>query len=568
MNARPNFNDEFSKARAALAYLDLADRDIWVKAAMALKSEFGDSAKEMWLEASANCSNFKQSSAESTWKSVKAGGGVSLGTLYHFAKQNGFDIASFHPPVISSAEIHARRRQREEADARANEQRQLTAEAAARQAQRDWDSSEPISANHPYVVKKGIKPFGARQYDVDVILAIKDVDGTIHSHQRIAPSGDKRYLAGGTKTGHFVNVGNEITIATDEILIAEGWATCASIFEAVGGCVVAALDAPNLGPVVKVLRSRYPQAKIVLCGDDDYGTEGNPGFTAAEKIWRSVNNVTMCMPEFSNRPDVSNETLVHKSFVDFNDLARADGIEQVRLCLNREYVCPAETTESNDDAPIAAVMSVEEMIQNFVFIGDGSFVANINKPNKPVSFSNFRQLTAASYTMKGKKQLLHADEWLKHEQRRTVMTLTFRPGHSIFTEDPHGNTAVNTWRPITRGPATVHVTPFLEHVKYLFGEYADKFLDWLAHIEQKPGELPHYGWLHIARETGTGRNWIASVLSRLWKGYFAANVDLGALLESQFNGALAGKLMAQVDEIREGGSDSVGPKFKCRVSAK
>ncbi|WP_250470093.1 hypothetical protein [Caballeronia sp. GAFFF2] len=46
MNARPNFNDEFSKARAALAYLDLADRDIWVKAAMALKSEFGDSAKE------------------------------------------------------------------------------------------------------------------------------------------------------------------------------------------------------------------------------------------------------------------------------------------------------------------------------------------------------------------------------------------------------------------------------------------------------------------------------------------------------------------------------------------
>ncbi|WP_459906517.1 PriCT-2 domain-containing protein [Caballeronia sp. HLA56] len=42
------------------------DRDIWVKAAMALKSEFGVLATDMRLEASSNCSNFKQSAAEST----------------------------------------------------------------------------------------------------------------------------------------------------------------------------------------------------------------------------------------------------------------------------------------------------------------------------------------------------------------------------------------------------------------------------------------------------------------------------------------------------------------------
>ena len=89
---------------------------------------------------------------------------------------------------------------------------------------------------------------------------------------------------------------------------------------------------------------------------------------------------------------------------------------------------------------------------------------------------------------------------------------------------------------------------------YLFGDDATRFLDWLAHIEQRPGELPHHGWLHISPEHGTGRNWLASVIARLWKGYVAPNFDLSGMLRTGFNGALSRKLIAIVDEIREGGS--------------
>nr|WP_302181372.1 DUF5906 domain-containing protein [Paraburkholderia sp. NMBU_R16] len=117
---------------------------------------------------------------------------------------------------------------------------------------------------------------------------------------------------------------------------------------------------------------------------------------------------------------------------------------------------------------------------------------------------------------------------------------------------------MNSWRPIERRKSSADEQPFLEHVAYLIEDVAERevFLDWLAHIEQCPGVLPHYGWLHIAANTGTGRNWMASVLARVWRGYVAPNVDLPALLESQFNGMLAGRVLAMVDEVQEGSGEN------------
>jgi len=90
----------------------------------------------------------------------------------------------------------------------------------------------------------------------------------------------------------------------------------------------------------------------------------------------------------------------------------------------------------------------------------------------------------------------------------------------------------------------------------LFGERADDFLNWFAHIEQKPGELPHTAWLHVASNLGLGRNWLGSLASRLWPDEVAGSFDLIGNLDGGFNGTLAHKRLILVDEIREGGSDS------------
>lgn len=205
-----------------------------------------------------------------------------------------------------------------------------------------------------------------------------------------------------------------------------------------------------------------------------------------------------------------------------------------------------------DTVILAPVMSIAQMLDEFVFIADGSQVGSIHSRHTALSLPDFRNMLAASQTVTDNGTMRHTEAWLEHTARKMVATRTFHAGCNVITVDPAGRTALNTWRPIQRGAYSMDITPFLEHVRYLFGDDSDKFLDWLAHIEQRPGELPHYGWLHIADITGTGRGWLASIITRLWTNYVAPSVDMDAIVGGSFNGALAGKVIAIVDEIRAG----------------
>ncbi|KWC93531.1 hypothetical protein WL57_05330 [Burkholderia cepacia] len=220
------------------------------------------------------------------------------------------------------------------------------------------------------------------------------------------------------------------------------------------------------------------------------------------------------------------------------------------------------------DEPIRVmppVMTVDNMLEDCVWIAQGSQVGRLSAPKTVLSFGEFRDLTACNTSEisdpEGKakpRKFLNADLWKANAVRQTVHTRTFHAGAGEICRDPDGETALNSWCPIERRKASADLQPFLEHVAYLIEDAGERevFLDWLAHIEQRPGVLPHYGWLHIAANTGTGRNWLASVLARVWRGYVAPNVDLPALLESQFNGPLAGRVLAMVDEVQEGGGEN------------
>lgn len=213
----------------------------------------------------------------------------------------------------------------------------------------------------------------------------------------------------------------------------------------------------------------------------------------------------------------------------------------------------------SDDVPtLAPSLTISQMLDEYVFIGDGSNVASIFDRSAAFSLPDFRNMMAASRSMTpDQKWIEHSQEWLTHAGRKSVATRTFHAGEPVITLDPSGRTALNLWRPILRaGDAIVDVGPFIEHVQYLFGPDANAFLDWLAHIEQFPGILPHFGFLHIADHFGTGRNWLESVIARLWRGYVAPSVDMDALINGNFNGVLAGRVIAIVDEIRAGASEN------------
>lgn len=247
-----------------------------------------------------------------------------------------------------------------------------------------------------------------------------------------------------------------------------------------------------------------------------------------------------------------------RSEKDVAPLARKFERERERRLAAGEHDQPHDETR---------VWTLDEMLQECVFIEDGAQVADTTRPGHVLSQSDFRASTAAS-KMKavvsgkgGSERTVEkriAEAWLEHPDRRSVATVTFRAGAGAVTTAPGGQTALNSWSGFRFCAApedwSARAAPFEMHVRWLFGEDTDAFLDWLAHIAQKPGEPLSFAFLHIARSHGMGRNWIASVIGRVFAGYVALAFDLSATLRTGYNGVLAGKILAVVDEIDEGNS--------------
>lgn len=148
--------------------------------------------------------------------------------------------------------------------------------------------------------------------------------------------------------------------------------------------------------------------------------------------------------------------------------------------------------------------------------------------------------------------------WKKSEHRLVVQAVDFYPGEGEFCTSVQGERALNLWRPRPNSPPPdwrERCKLFMDHVAFLVPEpdERERFLNWLAHIEQKPGVLPHAHYLMIATRQGAGRNALASILASVWRGSVALDFDLKGWLTSGFNGHLSRKLLAVVDEINEGG---------------
>ena len=273
--------------RAALAYIPAnVDRDAWARVAMAIKSEYPDDVgRDLFTDWSATADSYNAADALSTWRSVKAGGGVTIGTLLHLAKEHGFVLpksGTTPKPTSPStqAEADARRKARDEQEQAAT----VAAYAqAATEAQALWDSASDVTDPNaaPYLVRKGVQAHGVRCVDGWLLVPLRDSAGTLCNVQRIAPTkpargSDKLFLKGGRKSGLWHWCGDPAGASV--LLVAEGYATAATLHEATGLPVAVAFDAGNLAHVAKALRLLYPAALLVLCADDDVQTFAEKGY--------------------------------------------------------------------------------------------------------------------------------------------------------------------------------------------------------------------------------------------------------------------------------------------------
>ena len=211
--------------------------------------------------------------------------------------------------------------EREKREAEAEREREH-ADAAAR-AKAIWDKATRADDAPPYLQAKGVKAHGLRLHNGALVVPMRDRDGVLHSLQFIGGEGRKVFLSGGRKRGCYFGIGSRPT-AGELLCIAEGYATAASVHEATGHAVVVALDAGNLLPVAQTLHEKYPEAHLILCADDDYRTDGNPGIARATEAAHAVGGL-LAVPDFgAERPDGA---------TDFNDLARHRGADAIRCAL-------------------------------------------------------------------------------------------------------------------------------------------------------------------------------------------------------------------------------------------
>jgi putative DNA primase/helicase len=191
---------------------------------------------------------------------------------------------------------------------RQTEQRQRQ-QAAAIKAQRLWAEAVPADPCHPYLIRKGCQPHGLRQLG-DVLLVPLYLGRQLVNLQRIHPDGTKRFMPGGRVTGCYSPIGR--LEPAKPLYICEGWATGATIHEAKGAAVACAMNAGNLFAVGDRLRRVYPDSPLIVAGDDDRMTEGNPGRTAANKAAADLGALGVVVPPWSGAEPLT--------LSDFNDL--------------------------------------------------------------------------------------------------------------------------------------------------------------------------------------------------------------------------------------------------------
>jgi len=233
-------------------------------------------------------------------------GAIACGAFGSWKARGSSTWSSRKPADPMEAQL-IRQRVEQARHQREAEQRQRQ-QAAAIEAQRLWSSSAPVDPHHPYLSAKGCRPHGLRQRD-DVLLVPLYLGRVLVNLQRIAADGCKRFLSGGRVKGCYSPIG---TLEPGQPLyVCEGWATGATIHEHNSAAVACAMNAGNLLEVGRQLQRHYPDSPLIIAGDDDRQTEGNPGRSAATQAAAAL-GCGLVLPPWSGTEPLS--------LSDFNDL--------------------------------------------------------------------------------------------------------------------------------------------------------------------------------------------------------------------------------------------------------
>ena len=159
----------------------------------------------------------------------------------------------------------------------------------------------------PYHERKGVDLIGAVLEGSDVVVPLFNTNREQVGHQRINPTGDKRFNPGLKKDGGVFGVVGKLDFA-GKCFVSEGWATSVSVHMASDHTpVIFALDAGNLATVCQALQETWPDMELVIAADNDANQKGQDAAKSTGLPWTAP-----AMPD-----------------TDWNDLHASQGLQAV-----------------------------------------------------------------------------------------------------------------------------------------------------------------------------------------------------------------------------------------------
>lgn len=436
---------------------------------------------------------------------------------------------------------------------RVAEQERVAQHAAVAWSKYTTTSDKPSS----YLQRKGVGAHGVRYSpsgNGTIAIPVSDDTGKIWGLQivRGADRGNKLekeyWPKGFAKQGHYHMIGSPGFV----ILVGEGYATCATIYEATGLCTVVAWDAGNLMHVAQALRKAYPKAHIIICADDDYLTKDNQGNLQNVGVEAAMNAATAVRGSWV-KPEFPGDRQ-GKKLSDFNDLMHfpAGGLQMVRVQI--EAACTAagfppgsgraggghtgklrvslEPNEGGGEGGkrrAEAVMPLDDLVERFVPVDDGTGDTVFDLWTNRIA----RKAQMIALLPAG----VRADDIKRHP-------LWVERGAYFIDQigfDPAGDdqaVALNTWRGWPMSPRDGSCRELLDLLRYLCeGESnADEvygwMLRWMAYPLQNPGAKMSSAIIMHGPQ-GTGKSTVFQTLAKIYGDYATVLNQRG--LEDRFN---------------------------------
>lgn len=246
---------------------------------------------------------------------------------------------------MSNAEREDLQRKLQEAKDRANETKKQRHNEMAEKVKARFESYAKVS-EHEYLTNKKVKSYGLKQHKDLLVVPVYSITGAIRSLQYINKNGEKRFASESEIKGNLFLVGAEIKDLPnlDKIIIAEGYSTSATIYEATK-IPVACVFSANFCLQFALNLRKLTGARIIIALDND---ESGVGEKKAQECARAVSNASVRLPS---------------EIGDYNDLYLKHGLDKVK----------SELTESKYNIKKYAIRNLIEKPEPQKFLVD-SFI--------------------------------------------------------------------------------------------------------------------------------------------------------------------------------------------------